>query len=81
MIGKISWELNAVKDEMKIIKVDYLAWPKSSRPEHIKEMVEYYKIGKSITVEEFCTNPRYNEIMCTVISYDPLHHNTNVINI
>ena len=81
MIGKISWELNAVTDEMKIIKVDFLPWPKSSQPEHIKETVEYYKIGKSITVKEFCANPKYNEIMCTVVSYDPLHNNKNVINV
>ena len=41
MIGKISWELNSVKDEMKIIKVDYLAWPKSSQPEDIKNIVSF----------------------------------------
>ena len=81
MIGKLSWLLDAKKDEMKIIKVDYLAWPKSSQPEDIKKIVDYYKVGKSITVQEFCENPRYNEIMCTVISYDPLHQSKNVINI
>jgi len=81
MIGKISWELNSLKDEMKIIKVDFLAWPKSSRPEHIQEIVEFYKIGKSISVTEFCENPRYNEVMCTVISFDPLNNTQNVINI
>ena len=81
MIGKLSWLLDAKKDEMKIIKVDYLAWPKSSRPDHIQEILDFYVVGKTITVEEFCENPRYNEIMCTVISYDPLHQSKNVINI
>ena len=81
MIGKISWELNSIKDEMKIIKVDFLSWPKSSRPEHIQEIVEFYKIGKLISVTEFCENPRYNEVMCTVISFDSLNNTQNVINI
>ena len=81
MIGKISWELNSIKDEMKIIKVDFLAWPKSSRPEHIQEIVEFYKIGKLISVTEFCENPLYNEVMCTVISFDSLNNTQNVINI
>ena len=40
MIGKLSWLLDAKKDEMKIIKVDYLAWPKSSQPEDIKKIDE-----------------------------------------
>jgi len=81
MIGKISWELNSLKDEMKIIKVDFLAWPKSSRPEHIQEIVEFYKIGKSVSVTEFCENPRYNEVMCTIVSFDPLNNTKNVINV
>ena len=81
MIGKISWELNPDTDEMKIIKVDFLAWPKSSRPEHIQEIVEFYKIGKSISVTEFCQNPRYNEVMCTVVSFDPLNNTQNIINV
>jgi len=81
MIGKLSWLLDAKKDEMKIIKVDYLAWPKSSRPEHIHEIIKFYKVGKSISVKEFCENSRYNEIMCTVISVDSLNGTQNVINV
>ena len=81
MIGKLSWLLDAKKDEMKIIKVDYLAWPKSSRPDHIQEILDFYVVGKTITVEEFCVNSRYNEIMCTILSVDPLNGTQNVINV
>tara|TARA_R100000458_G_C8254615_1_gene230917 strand:+ start:1197 stop:1442 length:246 start_codon:yes stop_codon:yes gene_type:complete len=81
MIGKISWEFNTEEDEMKIVKVDLLPWAKLSEPEHIKEIMDYYKIGKTISVQEFCENPRYNEIMCTIISYDPLNDIKNVINV
>ena len=81
MIGKISWELNSDTDEMRIIKTDYLSWPKSTRPEHIAEIITFYEVGKTIKVEEYCTNPRYNEIMCTIVSYDPLNDTKNVINV
>tara|TARA_R100001129_G_C5293035_1_gene240224 strand:- start:51 stop:296 length:246 start_codon:yes stop_codon:yes gene_type:complete len=81
MIGKISWELNPDTDEMKIIKVDVLGWAKLSKPEDIAEIITFYEVGKTIDVTEYCTNPRYNEIMCTIVSYDPLHHTKNVINV
>ena len=81
MIGKLSWLLDAKKNEIKIIKADYLAWPKSSRPEHIQEILSFYEVGKTITVEEFCVNSRYNEIMCTIVSVDPLNGTQNVINV
>ena len=53
MIGKLSWLLDAKKNEIKIIKADYLAWPKSRRPEHIQEILSFYEVGKTITVLEF----------------------------
>tara|TARA_R100000988_G_C3832594_1_gene86953 strand:- start:104 stop:349 length:246 start_codon:yes stop_codon:yes gene_type:complete len=81
MIGKLSWGLNLKKNKMKIIKADYLAWPKSSRPQHIQEIISFYEVGKIITVQEFCENSRYNEVMCTIITIDSLNEIQNVINV
>ena len=78
MIAKISWEMDPVAETLTIIKVDYMTWAKNSKKDLIEEIILFYKVGKTISVKEFCHNERYNSMMCSIVNLD---HEKNVVNV